>query len=160
MSEVLLQTKKFNIVRETVRTPAGKDKTREIIRHPGESITDFISREVSPRVASIREEAESRIDKLLRREDGTVPQAPSQGAEAAPSAGGTAGAGAGAGAELAKSSQRVFEEWQRRLDERVRHALENVTGNLPAFGRDLQQLSERLESLEKRLDDIEKKKGA
>ena len=37
---------------------------REIIRHPGESISDFISREVSPRVASIREEAETRLDKL------------------------------------------------------------------------------------------------
>jgi len=35
MSELLLKTKKFNIVRETVRTPGGKDKTREIVRHPG-----------------------------------------------------------------------------------------------------------------------------
>ncbi|MGA9522949.1 MAG: polyhydroxyalkanoate synthesis regulator DNA-binding domain-containing protein [Myxococcaceae bacterium] len=125
---------------------------REIIRHPGESITEFISREVSPRVASIREEAESRIDKLLRREDGT---APSPGGEPAA----VTGAGGAAGAELAKSSQHVFEEWQRRLDERVRQAMENVTGNLPAFGRDLQQLSDRLESLEKRLDSLEKKKA-
>jgi polyhydroxyalkanoate synthesis repressor PhaR len=77
---------------------------REIIRHPGDSITEFISREVSPRVASIREEAESRIDKLLRREEGAPPP---PGGEAA-------------GTELARSSQRVFEEWQRRLDERVR----------------------------------------
>ncbi len=35
MSELLLKTKKFNVVRETVRTPGGKDKTREIVRHPG-----------------------------------------------------------------------------------------------------------------------------
>ncbi len=35
MSELLLKTKKFNIVRETVRTPAGRNKTREIVRHPG-----------------------------------------------------------------------------------------------------------------------------
>jgi ADP-ribose pyrophosphatase len=35
MSELLLQTKKFRVVRETVRTPGGKDKTREIVRHPG-----------------------------------------------------------------------------------------------------------------------------
>ena len=128
---------------------------REIIRHPGESITEFISREVSPRVASIREEAESRIDKLLRREDGA---AGSPGGEPTDTAG-AAPSGAVAGAELTKSSQRVFEEWQRRLDERVRQALENVTGNLPAFGRDLQQLSDQLESLEKRLDALEKKKA-
>jgi ADP-ribose pyrophosphatase len=35
MSELLLKTKKFNIVRETVRSPGGKQKTREIVRHPG-----------------------------------------------------------------------------------------------------------------------------
>src|SRR3954469_9642033 len=41
---------------------------REIIRHPGESLSGFIQKEVTPRVASIREEAESRLDKLLRRD--------------------------------------------------------------------------------------------
>jgi ADP-ribose diphosphatase len=35
MSELLLQTKKFRVVRETVRAPSGKDKSREIVRHPG-----------------------------------------------------------------------------------------------------------------------------
>jgi polyhydroxyalkanoate synthesis repressor PhaR len=114
---------------------------REIIRHPGETLTDFISREVSPRVASFREEAENRIDKLLRREEG-APLEP----------------GANQQPDLGKSSQHVFEDWQRRLDERVLQALENVTGNLPALGRDLQQLGERLESLEKRLDALESKK--
>ena len=42
---------------------------REIIRHPGESISGFIQKEVTPRVASIREEAESRLDKLRRRDE-------------------------------------------------------------------------------------------
>ena len=35
MSELLLKTKKFNVVRETIQTPGGKAKTREIVRHPG-----------------------------------------------------------------------------------------------------------------------------
>lgn len=35
MSELLLKTKKFDVVRETVRSPRGKEKTREIVRHPG-----------------------------------------------------------------------------------------------------------------------------
>jgi ADP-ribose pyrophosphatase len=35
MSEVLLQTNKFRVVRETQTTPAGRTKTREIVRHPG-----------------------------------------------------------------------------------------------------------------------------
>ena len=33
--EVLLETKKFRIIRETVTTDGGKTKTREIVRHPG-----------------------------------------------------------------------------------------------------------------------------
>jgi polyhydroxyalkanoate synthesis repressor PhaR len=42
---------------------------REIIRRPGEQITDFFKTEVSPRVDKFREEAEQRIDKLLRRDE-------------------------------------------------------------------------------------------
>ena len=34
-SQTLLETRKFTVVRETVGTPGGKDKTREIVRHPG-----------------------------------------------------------------------------------------------------------------------------
>ena len=108
---------------------------REIIRHPGESISEFISREVSPRMASIREEAESRIGQIFRRED----NAP----------------GEGSSPDLLKASQRLLEDWQKRVDERVRQALENVVGSLPAFGRDMQVLLDRLEALEKRLEALE-----
>jgi ADP-ribose pyrophosphatase len=33
--EVLLTTAKFRVVRETIPSPSGKVKTREIVRHPG-----------------------------------------------------------------------------------------------------------------------------
>ena len=124
---------------------------REIIRHPGESITDFISREVSPRVASIREEAESRIDRILRR-DGEKADL-----NAAPDAAATAAAAAGdkSTPEILKATQRAIEEWQKRLDDRVKQALENVVGNLPAFGRDMQALMQRLEELEKKIAELE-----
>lgn len=108
---------------------------REIIRHPGESISGFIQKEVSPRVASIREEAESRLDRLLRREEGAAEPA-----------------------DLLKASQKAFEEWQRRVDERIKQAVENVLGNLPALGRDLQSLIERIDSLEKKIEALEKKR--
>jgi len=131
---------------------------REIIRHPGESLNDFIQKEVTPRVASIREEAESRLDKLLRREDGKREDADPESKEtkelakeAAPAA-----EGAGGPAEILKASQRALEEWQRRIDERVRHVVENLTGNLPALGRDMQTLTQRLEELEKKLEELEK----
>ena len=127
---------------------------REIIRRPGESLSGFIQKEVTPRVASIREEAESRVDKLLRREDGTPVK--DAGAKDEPAGTAAAGAAAGGPAELLKASQRALEEWQRRIDERVKHVVENLTGNLPALGRDMQGLSQRLEQLEKKLEELEK----
>jgi polyhydroxyalkanoate synthesis repressor PhaR len=109
---------------------------REIIRRPGAVVSGFIEREVSPRVASIREEAETRIDRLLGREagsDGTLKD------------------------DLLRMSQRTLEDWQRKVDERVKSAMDGVLGGLPALGHDLQALTRRLEELEKRLDELEKR---
>ncbi|QSQ13490.1 polyhydroxyalkanoate synthesis regulator DNA-binding domain-containing protein [Myxococcus landrumensis] len=132
---------------------------REIIRHPGESISGFIQKEVTPRVASIREEAESRLDKLLRREDAAKPATP-ESAEEPPQQQATDAANAGglSPADLLKASQRAFEDWQRKIDERVKHVVENLTGNLPALGRDMQSLNQRLEELEKKLEQMEQQK--
>lgn len=127
---------------------------REIIRRPGESISGFIQKEVSPRVASLREEAEQRIDKLLRREDGTpVEGAAPPAATAAPAA--PAGDRASP-AELLKASQRTWEEFQKRVDDQVRGVVEGVVGSLPAVGRDYQALVNRIEELEKKLAELEK----
>src|SRR5688572_23455025 len=116
---------------------------REIIRRPGEALTGFISKEVAPRVVSIREEAESRLEKILGR-DGKEAEAGE--------------APAGETADVIKTSQRAFEEFQRKVDERVKVVVENVVGNLPAGGRDVQKLIERLEALEAKLESLEKKK--
>lgn len=134
---------------------------REIIRHPGESLTDFIQKAVTPRVASIREEAESRLDKLLRREEKqegepTPDQQPAEQAQA-PEEATTAATSPGGAAELLKASQRALEDWQRKIDERVKHVVENLAGNLPALGRDMAVLTQRLAELEKKLDELEKK---
>jgi polyhydroxyalkanoate synthesis repressor PhaR len=128
---------------------------REIIRHPGESISGFIQKEVTPRVASIREGAEQRLDKLLGREDKradeAAPQEPKDGEQplAAPAKASLSPA------ELLKASQRAFEEWQQKIDERVKNAVEGLTGNLPALGRDMQALMQRLEELEKKIAELE-----
>jgi polyhydroxyalkanoate synthesis repressor PhaR len=129
---------------------------REIIRHPGESISGFIQKEVTPRVASIREGAEQRLEKLLGREDKrpdeataqsqTEPEPPPPPPSAKPSL---------SPAELLKASQRAFEEWQQKIDERVKNAVEGLTGNLPALGRDMQALMQRLEELEKKIAELE-----
>ena len=133
---------------------------REIIRHPGESLTDFMLKEVNPRVASIREEAQGRvasireeaqgrIGKLLRREG----EEHLVGEDEA-----TAPAPAPSPAKVLEASQRTFEEWQRKVDERIKTSVENLTGNLPAMGRDLQALMQKLESLEAKVAELEKQR--
>jgi polyhydroxyalkanoate synthesis repressor PhaR len=130
---------------------------REIIRHPGESISGFIQKEVTPRVASIREEAESRLDKLLRREGKASEEGKGQ-EEPAPEEEAQQPRASISPAELLKASQRAFEDWQQKIDERIKHVVENLTGNLPALGRDMQALTQRLEELEKKLDELEKQR--
>ncbi len=106
---------------------------REIIRQPGERLNDFISTQVSPRVDAIKEQAGARINTLLGRE---------QTEDVTPAA-------------LLAQSQKVFEAWQTRVDERVKTAVENVVGNLPALGRDLSTLVSRIDTLEQKLKELE-----
>jgi polyhydroxyalkanoate synthesis repressor PhaR len=106
---------------------------REIIRRPQDSLHE-ITATVTQRVANFREEATNRIDKLLGREAEAEPLTP---------------------AALLTQSQKVVEAWQAKIDERVKHAIENVLGNLPALGRDLNTLVQRIEQMEKRISEIE-----
>jgi len=106
---------------------------RELIRSPGETLGGFISRELSPRVASIRDEAGTRLGQLLRREE-----------EAA--------------AELVQTTQRALEDWQRKVDERIAGTVGNLSANLPAMGKDLRALIQRLEQLEKQVQELEEAK--
>lgn len=109
---------------------------REIIRRPQDSLNE-ITATVSQRVANLREEATHRLDKLLGREAESEPLTP---------------------AALLTQSQKVVEAWQAKIDERVKHAIENVLGNLPALGRDLNTLVQRIEQMEKRIAELEEAK--
>jgi polyhydroxyalkanoate synthesis repressor PhaR len=148
LTSVTLAQIVFEEEKKTTRMPLSV--LREIIRRPGEQITEFIKSEVTPRVTSIREEAESRLDKLLRREDG-VPEKPVVPPEA------VAGQNLNP-VDLLKGSQRAIEDFQKKVDERVKAVVDNVVGNLPAIGRDLGALVQRIEALEKKLDALEEKK--
>jgi len=106
---------------------------REIIRRPQDSLNE-ITATVSQRVATFREEATRGIDKLLGREAEAEPLTPTA---------------------LLTQSQKVVEAWQAKIDERVKHAMENVLGNLPALGRDLNALVSRIEQMEKRISEVE-----
>jgi polyhydroxyalkanoate synthesis repressor PhaR len=108
---------------------------REIIRRPGDSINDFISTQVSPRVDAIKQEAGQRIDKILGRADGSE--------------------GDSTPAALLHQSQKIMETWQGKVDERVKTVIEGVLGNLPALGHDLHSLVGRLEALEAKVSELE-----
>ncbi|MCA2977948.1 MAG: polyhydroxyalkanoate synthesis regulator DNA-binding domain-containing protein [Myxococcaceae bacterium] len=106
---------------------------REIIRRPQDSLNELTST-VTQRVATFREEATRGIDKLLGREAEAEPLTPTA---------------------LLAQSQKVVEAWQAKIDERVKHAVENVLGTLPALGRDLNALVSRIEQMEKRIAEME-----
>jgi polyhydroxyalkanoate synthesis repressor PhaR len=111
---------------------------REIIRRPGESISGFIQKEVTPRVTSIREGAESRLDRLFRRDEGTSSDPEGQ-------------------SDLIRASQKALEDWQRKIDDRIRQVIENVIGSFPALGRDMQALQQKLAELEKKVEELERR---
>ncbi|HCF60403.1 MAG TPA: transcriptional regulator [Myxococcales bacterium] len=130
---------------------------RDIIRSGGETLSVYLHssvEHVGQRVASIREEAEVIRDRLLHR-DG---ERQAVEAEAVPAAApGAKPKTIGQAKELVVMSQRVLEDWQKRVDERVRDAVENLT-SLPALARDMAALEKRIRELEKRLDEAEKSK--
>jgi polyhydroxyalkanoate synthesis repressor PhaR len=130
------------------------DVLREIIRHPGESLTGFFKTAVQPRVESIRAEAKEGLDRLLKKDGKEAPGATLPAAAPVPEATATANVAG----DFLKNSQRAFEDWQKKLDERVKTVVEGVVGNLPAMGRDLGQLVQRIDALEKKLQSLEEKK--
>jgi polyhydroxyalkanoate synthesis repressor PhaR len=119
----------FEEEKKKSRMPLGV--LRDMIRTSGETLTEFIQKEVTPRVTSLREGAEAGL-KLLKRE----------GALEKPK-------------EFFGSTQSTFQEWQHRIDDRIHQALQAMT-SLTSLGVEMQKLSERLDSLEKKLSEHER----
>jgi polyhydroxyalkanoate synthesis repressor PhaR len=103
---------------------------RDIIRSGGETLTDFLHNEVRPRVSSLRDGAEAGL-KLLRRDGGPDRARENGGASLSP-----------------------LVDWQRRVDDRVRQAVDTMT-SLPSLGREIMALSHKLDELEARMDRLE-----
>jgi polyhydroxyalkanoate synthesis repressor PhaR len=102
---------------------------KRLIQGGGTAVQDFITERVGAKVGALREEA----GRFFKREDTRPP----------PNV-----------RELFSSSQRVVEEWQRRVDDRVRSVVEAVTG-LTHLQRELQRLHERLDSLDRKIAGLE-----
>jgi polyhydroxyalkanoate synthesis repressor PhaR len=122
---------------------------RHLIQSGGESIQEF--------VAQAGGKVRSAFARSKRGEEGGAPtgeepaegQAEGQAEEAAPEKPKT-DAGA-AVREFLEGSQKTFDEWQKRVDERIRNAVESISP-FGSLQKEVQTLSARLDELEKKLD--------
>jgi polyhydroxyalkanoate synthesis repressor PhaR len=111
---------------------------KDLIRHGGEraaQIVEDTQAELRGRVEAVKQAAEQRVQTLLKTGQQTSDRAK----------------------EMVAASQEAVAQFQRRVDERVRTALEGMS-NLPDLRRDLTTLAERIEALEKKLEQLEKPK--
>lgn len=111
---------------------------RDLIRHGGERAAQVVGdaqAELRGRVEAVRAAAEQRVQSILTRGQLTSDRA----------------------RELVSSSQETFAAFQRKVDERLRAAMEGMS-SVPDLQRELSQLSSRIRELERKLDELEKKK--
>ncbi len=107
---------------------------RDLIRHGGERAQQFVEEtqaELRGRVEGLRQAAEQRVQSFITKGQQTGDKA----------------------RDLVASSQEAVSQLSRRLDERVRSAVEGMT-NLPEIRRELGQIAQRLDELEKKLRDL------
>src|SRR5512143_1844718 len=102
---------------------------RDLIRHGGEKAQAF----VEERVEAARQAAEQRVANILPRVQQTSDRAK----------------------ELVSASQEAVAQFQKKVDDRVRSALEGFQ-SVPELRREIQTLQERLAELEKRLAELSK----
>ncbi len=110
---------------------------KDLIRHGGEvaqRLVEGTQAELRGRVEAVRAAAEQRVQSLLTRSQDTRDRA----------------------LELVQASQEAMLALQRKVDERVRAAVEGVA-NLAEVRRQLEEIGRRIEELEKRLDEAGKK---
>jgi polyhydroxyalkanoate synthesis repressor PhaR len=114
------------------------DMLKDLIRYGGEVAQRFVEgtqAELRGKVEAVRAAAEQRVQNLITRSQDTRDRA----------------------MELVQSSQEAMLALQRRVDERVRAAVEGMA-NLAEVRRQLEDIGRRIEGLEKRLDELGKKK--
>jgi polyhydroxyalkanoate synthesis repressor PhaR len=147
----------FEEEKKTSRMPL--NMLRDIIRTGGNSVQEFLQKEVTSRMQTIREEAESLRSRLFKREgeaEGEVvgPEAPA--ASRPPDLRVAEPKQKSGTKELVTATTKAFEDWQRKLDERIKAVVEKMT-SLPALAKDLTELERVISELEKRVQEQEKR---
>lgn len=141
------------------------------------AIGEFYTDRVADPVKRLREDVERRVDSLIRRDGKDVGAGTSKGDEKRPGEmanGATPGAPvlpatgeggeatdpkdevkAGVVKEFVTHTTEAFENWQKRIDERVRDAVGKMSGGPRP---DVEALRARIEALEARIRDVESRK--
>ncbi|GEJ56092.1 polyhydroxyalkanoate synthesis regulator DNA-binding domain-containing protein [Anaeromyxobacter diazotrophicus] len=107
---------------------------KDLIRHGGEraaQIVEDTQAELRGRVEAVRQAAEQRVQTLLKSGQQTTDRAK----------------------EMVAASQEAVTQFQRRVDDRVRTAVEGM-GSVGDVRRELTALSDRIAELEKKLDQL------
>lgn len=107
------------------------DVLKNMVRSGGDTLQEFFSHKIQPRVASIREEAEQRLPKVFRKTDSSH-QDPKAVAE-----------------EILAQLKSNVEDWQRWVDERVHDATHVIS--FPGLQAELERLRNRVEEMRARL---------
>ncbi len=110
---------------------------RDLIRHGGamaQRIVEGTQAELRGRVEAVRAAAEQRVQSFLKTGQQTSDRAK----------------------ELVQASQEAMATLQKRVDERVRAAVDGMS-NLSEVKRSLDEIARRIDGLEKRLEEMSKK---
>ncbi|HVI76266.1 MAG TPA: polyhydroxyalkanoate synthesis regulator DNA-binding domain-containing protein [Anaeromyxobacteraceae bacterium] len=107
---------------------------KDLIRHGGEKAAQIVEdtqAELRGRVEAVRQAAEQRVQTLLKSGQQTTDRAK----------------------EMVAASQEAVAQFQRRVDERVRTAVEGM-GSIADLRREIGALSDRITELERKLDQL------
>jgi len=115
---------------------------KDIIRHPGEALAEFVQKEVAPRVSSLKDEAEQRVG-TLKEKAGSIFRREGEG-EPRPGV-----------KEMVAASQRALDEFQKKIDDRIK-AVVDTMASIPSLSRDLGRLASKIDELEKKVDKLSK----
>ena len=120
-----------------------KQKTRmplsllkDLISSSGETISDFIQRKVAKPAASLKEEAEKKVDEIRRMGESTVEDTAKQFRD------------------FFSSTQVSLDEIQKKIDDRI----QGVLATMPGVSSQLRAMRKRIEELEARLKPTEEEK--
>jgi polyhydroxyalkanoate synthesis repressor PhaR len=128
LAQILFEEQK----KQTTRMPL--NLLKEIIRTRGSTISDFIQRRVTQPVQTFKEEAERRVDQIVRKSESTMEEKTRQFKE------------------FFSNAQKALDDLQSKFDERI-HAVAEAVGSRAKLREQLKELRERIEEIESRMKD-------